>query len=76
MKPFLLAIAFVMACVAPAMAERGKASEIEGQGWLGSKNEPRDSDRPRDENCPSRCNSYSFGDLGRLYCTRVCGQTY
>jgi len=76
MKHVVLAFAFVMAGAAPVMAEQGKASEIEGQGWFGFKNEPRDLDRPRDENCPSHCNSYSFGDLGRLYCTRVCGQTY
>ena len=76
MKHVVLAFAFVMAGAAPVMAEQGKASEIEEQGWFGFKNERRDSDRPRDENCPSHCNSYSFGDLGRLYCTRVCGQTY
>jgi hypothetical protein len=76
MKHVVLAFAFVMAGAAPVMAEQGKASEIEGQGWFGFKNEPRDLDRPRDERCPSHCDSYSFSDLGRLYCTRVCGQTY
>lgn len=76
MKPFLLAIAFVMACAAPVMAEQGKASDMQNQDWLGLGKGLKDSDQPRSDRCPSHCNSYSFGDLGRLYCTRVCGQTY
>jgi hypothetical protein len=73
---FAFAFAFVMAGAAPLMAEQQKASEIESRGWFGLKKERKDSDPPSGIRCPSHCNSYSFGDLGRLYCTRVCGQTF
>jgi len=76
MKLFLLAIAFLTALAAPVMAERGAGSDLQKQGGFGLETERKNVDRPGGDRCPSHCNYYSFGDLGRLYCTRVCGQTF